>query len=610
MSTARAHLPVAPEAGTKDRAGAELVLAGALALFVVWFLACALSLERDAAMDDAYITYVYGRNFAEGHGLRFNPSDAAPTPGASSLLHAFFAAAASASGADPLVATRILGILAVVATGLVLGLTAARALRAPLGAGALVGAWLALGLALLPETVQHVAGGMETLLFVFVHAVYLAWMVRAADVERPPGVLVQVLGGVLAGIAVLTRPEGAAVACVTLVCLVWRHAATSGGILGSARRLAWALGSSALVVVAFLAWHRVYFDALFPNAFYVKTQSAIFGGGGLPGLASTLAFAWQRVLPLLVLAYVLTRVAGAGAAWRGRLLLLLPSVLVLLSLTRVIREMAGGFRYEFGMVVPFVLLVGIAALEVRQRSRAGFAGLVLATGACLPVLFAPPDAAYLNWLAHPRSPTAKWRQSGPQPNALAALGQDLARSGLGERATILLSGAGQVPYWSRFRAIDWVGLNDSYLSGREPRTLDEVWSYIDAAQPDAVMSVLPPAALDGAIARADDPNFASPLVQRFLGGFASELFERWDRERVAEMFRREMGYLREHYEFGVCYELGKRWRADWWLFVYVRRSSPHRDALHQAFAASPSADRTSDLSQHYPFDPRALGARP
>lgn len=592
-------------------AALELVVGAALLGFVVWYLACALSLHRESAMDDAYITYVYGRNLAEGHGLRFNPSDAEPTPGASSLLHAVFAAQAIARGADPLVATRWLGLACVALVGLTLGAAASRATRAPFGAGLLVGAWLALGLALLPETVVHVAGGMETMLFVGLHGVYLAWTVVALDRERPPGALVQIAGGLLALVLTLTRPEAAPLALATLVCLTLAQAGSldARGILASARRLAWAWGSTGVLLAGFLAWHVDYFGALFPNAYYVKSSSRIFGGGGLPGLASTAGFACLRLLPLLAIAFVLARVAGVRAEWRARLWLVAPATAVLLSLTRVIREMAGGFRYEFGLLVPFVLLVGVAVLELRRRSRAGYAAALAVGGLFLPLLFTESSSNLANWLAHPRSPTERWRQGGPQENALASLGVDLARTGLGQRATVLLSGAGQVPYWSGMRALDWIGLNDSYLSGREARTLDEVWRYIDEHRPDVIVSVLPPSASTGPTT-PDDPNFRSPSVQRFLTGFASELFERWDRERVAEMFRREMGYVREHYEFGACYQLGRRWRADWWVFVYVRGDSAQREALRAALAASSAVDRESDLGKHFPFDPRELTARP
>jgi hypothetical protein len=162
-----------------------------------------------------------------------------------------------------------------------------------------------------------------------------------------------------------------------------------------------------------------------------------------------------------------------------------------------------------------------------------------------------------------------------------------------------------VPWHSRLRSIDWVGLNDEHLAGREALTLDDVWRYIDGERPDLVMSILPPAAGDGAD-RAGDANFASANVQRTLGGRGSALFEHWDRERVAEMFWREMRYVRAGYEFGACYKLGTAWGDEWWVFAYVRRDSPQRARIQAVFASSTRADRASDLSKTFPFDPRNL----
>jgi hypothetical protein len=591
----------------RERATIEGVVGIAVLLFVVWYLACALSLWRDSAMDDAYITYVYGRHLAEGHGLRFNVADADPTPGSSSLLHVLLSSAAIARGIDPLVATRWLGLACVAFVGLVLGLAAARAARAPLGAGVLTGGWLALGLALLPESITHVAGGMETWLFIALHAACLAWFVCALDEAREPSAGFQLAGAGLALFVMLARPEGGPLALATFACatLARRRPTDRGGLAGAVRRFGWTWGATALGFAAFFGWHVSYFGSLFPNAYFVKTASKIFGGGGLPGLASTAQFVVLRLAPLLALAAILSRAAGTSGEWRRRAWLVVPALLVLASLTRVVREMAGGFRYEFGMLVPFVLLVGIGALDLRRRSRAAHAGVLLATGLCLPLCFTEANSNLSNWLAHPRSPTERWRQGAPQANALADVGLDLARSGLEDRATVLLSGAGQVPYWSKLRAIDWIGLNDNFLSGRDARTLDEVWRYIDERRPDAIVSVLPPAASAGQPTK-DDANFRAQAVQRFLGGFASELFERWDRERISEMFLREMSYVREHYEFGVCYQLGARWHADWWIFVYVRRDSPHRATLLEALRASKKIDVESDLGAAYPFDPRRL----
>ena len=107
---------------------ALLVVGGA---FVAWLLACIVAEHKDEPADDAYITYVYARNVAEGHGLRYNASDAEPTSGASSLVHVAVCAAAIDLGLDPLAFTRALGIALLLSIGLAFGLVGASIARAP-----------------------------------------------------------------------------------------------------------------------------------------------------------------------------------------------------------------------------------------------------------------------------------------------------------------------------------------------------------------------------------------------------------------------------------------------------------------------------------------------
>ena len=153
---------------------------------------------------------------------------------------------------------------------------------------------------------------------------------------------------------------------------------------------------------------------------------------------------------------------------------------------------------------------------------------------------------------------------------------------------------------------DWLPFDR--LSGREPLSLDQVWQYIDEQAPDVVMSILPPAAAsDGE--PDTDPNFQSANVQRTLAGRGSALFANWDRERVAEMFWREMLYVRERCEFGAAYKLGNAWGDDWWVFAYVRRDSPQRERIASVLVGSSGSDATSDLGKVFPFDPRQLGQR-
>jgi hypothetical protein len=283
-----------------------------------------------------------------------------------------------------------------------------------------------------------------------------------------------------------------------------------------------------------------------------------------------------------------------------------PALLVVLLYARAIHEMAGGYRYEYPLLAPLAcaLVVGLCAL--RRRSFTHYAATLSLGALAAPMLAASSSPQIAIWLAHPRSSAIMWWPSHvPQASALARLGLDLQSTGLGERATILLSGAGQVPYYSRFRAIDWIGLNHNELSGREALSVEQMWSYLDAQHPDLIFSILPPAA-PGTTRHEDDPNFNSKHVQRTLSGRGSALFEHWNHDQLADSFWHEMVWIRDHCEYATSYQLGPAWGGDWWVMVFVRRDSPLRATLLQTLSTSTRAERDVQLGRAFPFDPRNL----
>jgi hypothetical protein len=577
----------------------------ALAAFVAWLLACVLHSERGAAADDAFITYTYARNLAEGFGLRFNPTDADPTWGASSLLHTLFAAAAHRAGAHPLIATRALSIAAFLLLGAAFGWTSARIARTSSAAGVFAGLTVCGLWGLSQESATHMASGMDTLLFTLVHGLCVCWAALAVASRARVWTFV---GAVPLALLAVARPEGVVLAFLYVAAVVW---ARRGGrsLAASAVEVAPLAGFVALIALGVFVAQWSYFGQPHPNAYYVKVDSELFGASSawLPGIETTGRFLALRFAPLFVLAAVLATAARAPEeAVSSGLALLAPATLVALAYSGAIHEMAGGFRYEYPLLAPlaFALVLGLCGLL--RRSSSLFAGTLIVAGVIVPLLVSPTNPRLLTWLRHPRSLATGWLHEVPTDNALARLGLDLADTGLGQDATILLSGAGQVPYHSRWRAIDWIGLNTNRFSGREALSVEQMWSEIDALAPDVCFSILPPAA-PGSNSPAEDANWRSDAVQESLRGRGSALFKHWSTERLSESFWREMVWLRERCEFAAAYKLGPAWGSDWWVLVYVRRDSPHRARVLEVLENSRRRDANAQFGGVFAFDPRELG---
>lgn len=587
-------------------AAAGAAVAVATLAVLAWVLLCRLSDDRGHALDDAFITYVYARSVAEGHGIRFNAADPEPTEGSSSLLHVAAAAVAVRAGLDPLAATRGAGVALLLTIPLALGLAVARAAAVPRGAGIVVATAVLVLWCVLPETRWHLTTGMETVAFASANFWLFAWALAATVRREPPGTGSTLLGLVLLALLVGLRPEGVALAGGTLAAVVAARCLRSPApdLRAELRGMAPLAVAFAVVLAGFLGWKVAYFGDVLPNAYWVKAHNRIFGSSGalLPGALEVAQFLVLRWAPLAALAALALAAARAGRDALAVAVLVAPSLGVELLYARAIHEVAGGFRYGWPLLPPLVgaLAYGLA-LAWRRAPRAVLA-TATATIALVPPLLTDQFAPVFRWMRSPVASATGWTGYEYDTDALAKLGLDLRDTDLGPDATIVLSGAGLVPWYSRFFAIDWVGLNTNALSGREPMTVDEVWTYIERFRPDVVYSFLPPAT-PGVRSRQDDPAFRSPTVRSSLAGRGSALLSHWDRERVEEMFWREMTYVRDRTVFGACYEL---W-GDWVLLAYVRRDSPHRDALLRTLRGSGRAgcDRP-DLARLYVNDPRAL----
>lgn len=570
-------------------------------LFLGWYAACHLSNFRAFAVDDAFMTFIYGRNLAEGHGIRYNARDADPVEGYSSFLHVALTAMGYTLGLDGLTATKGLGVLLFMSIPLSMGLAGSRVARAPPGAGVLLTAAVLMMSFCLPDTRYHLASAMDTILFAAVNAWLFTWALWAALSPTKPTRGTGALGIPLLALVSIARPEGPVLAAAYLAVIP----AVCPPDERRERLRPWmvALAGWAILMTVYVVWKLWYFGHLLPNPYFVKSNHAVYGRGDvwLPGISSALGFLMSRFLPLTLIVLAMMLLEHVDARSRRAVLLVVPSLCIVIAYAGAIHELAFAHRYGYPFLFPLVGCLALWGAGAWDRFARTLTILTLAVVCAIPLLCAPGAKAMLGWVRHPIRSSTGWISHVPNGLAHAKLGLDLAETNLGQQATILLSGAGMAPYYSRFFAIDWIGLNTNRLSGRFPMTIEDVWGYIDARKPDVIYSLVPPAS-SGVTRRQDDPAFLGPVVQHSMSPAMSVLFEYWDRNRVEEMFYSEMQYVRDFYTFGAAYPLD----GPGMLLCYVRKDSPHRDTILPVLRNSRRADRTTDLATLYLNDPRSL----
>ncbi len=485
-----------------------------LAVILLGMLALLFAQTRHplAPSEDAYITYRYARNLAQGHGLVWNVGED-PVEGSTEFLWAASLAATSRlTGVSIEQGARALNL----AVGLLAVLTLAVAAFSLSGRRFLPSLFATLAFAVGPLS-YHIRSGFATplftlLLLVITIALYQLAFLPSGHRWRGRAFVILPLAGLLLG---LTRPEGV---LFTGMALVAAFILLDGA---GRRRL---LGMTTVLLVApglvYFLWRWRYFGYFLPNTFYVKSAGSLLHLRYFSDVYELFRF----MAPLLLLVGAGLMLDAPRAAVR-KLLILVPAFLFPWSYLLIDQSQNLGKRFQYP-VYPIFLLAAAMALgrltlsppALRRKNlaliAAGVAGstlllfapfvtlqrmtLVVALAGLLPGFKLLAGAAWgqrasqlaLAFLVVMTALTVFNAQlSYRLANSFyptmfddrEVIGKDLAPFA-DKGYTVVASEAGWIPYFSRWRAIDSFGLNDEYITHHG---LDE--AYLDRQRPDVIM---------------------------------------------------------------------------------------------------------------------------
>jgi hypothetical protein len=388
-------------------------------------------------IDDAYITFRYARNLAEGLGLVYNPGEW--VLGTTAPLWAILLGSGFKLGFTdlPWLATALSALCDAVTAALLVQCGLRMGWR-PIGA-ALVGvAW-----ALNPMSIAFATGGMETSLFVLLALGALALVSRGSQPAMAAG---------LAGLATLIRPEGALLAA-TVVGWTWivRRRQTWQAIVAAAAPMAIAGATLFLRYGSPLPNSVAAKQVAYTSTWPLENMVALLIQAGLPG--------WST--------YLLAVLPGAVG-----LIAALAGLVALVELTR------RGLPWLHRQAVPWHPFAAFAMLYFVFYVVVGLRGVRLFPWYLVPIepfylLGAASGLARLgawrsSWLAALlvlwQLPALDWRQPMlPVGEALGReelllnVGRDLGES-LPPSAVIAAPEIGALGYASNLRILDTVGL--------------------------------------------------------------------------------------------------------------------------------------------------------
>lgn len=419
--------------------------------------------------DDAFISYRYAQNLAMGHGITWNPGYP-PTEGYTNFLLVLILAPVIWAGLDPLLFTRVLSFICVIAMSGVLFTVA----RRQYGCSATVASMIAALIFLVPATEVLCLAGLETIIYAFI--LLITFIAGITFIDRNQ-LSHSIIFSCLLFLAMLLRPEAALL--YPIIFIAYAFAA----IRDKAPFRPQMVGLLALLVLgsAYLTWKYLHFGQLLPNPFYLKASGHAFISPD--GLHSVMSFIneYALLLFLVAISLILVLVAEHSEKRWNKLVMLTGfafAVVYCLFFTHIdtLMDIYGRFLYP---LVPLVILLATPTLakalgfieSVSERKAFVLPGLMVV----FLLAFAPTDISRLpgrlNWLASNHSLQPNESYMGKE----LRISKALARFPQIRMVRTAFADAGVMPYFSGAIWLDVVGLNDGFIA--RTREKDKLVDY-------------------------------------------------------------------------------------------------------------------------------------
>ncbi len=448
-------------------------------------------------LDDAYISMRYAENFANGHGLVYNPGER--VEGYTTFLWVFLLGIGNALGLSTRWLAKALGLGLSVSTVVLVSQawrfhpsisTRASGLAAGLlGSCGVFTAWA------MP--------GMEVPLVAFLLTLTGLAMVRDARLQDA-----WMLAGGAGALAMMARPDS----------IVWVGVLCAGAAMRALARRDWRHLRAPLVVAGlygpYFAWRFAYYGWLLPNTFYAKVgRSEAQVERGLEYVSDFLFWPsgalWLPVFLALPFAWTVwqryQRDAGLGI-W------VVGLVLHGLYVVSVGGDVMPAFRF-FSGVLPMLALCAGLAVAVWPRA---VAWLVLIAG------------LGFNLWSFENDPDLHRRI---ERGVVGLRGEEVGlwlREHVDPDALLATNTAGSVAYFSGLRTLDMLGLNDAHIAHRQMPGMGKGRAGHEKADGAYVFSRLPDIVHMGSARGRAKPVFRSDRELFRQPGFR----ERYRVERV------------------------------------------------------------------------------
>lgn len=438
--------------------------------------------------DDAFITFRYADNLARGEGLVWNSGED-PTEGFTSLLHVLLLVPLMSLGMEALDASRLIGLVFLLAISLTLYLVSIRNEKSGKAAALTVPTIMLMT----PASILLVMVGLETIPFTFLLLVSVILSAKTLSATHTSQWYRPITLALVWFLLALMRPEG-----LIVIFAVWAIAIIKR-IRRSEVHLV-ELGRATLLFLIpslfYLVWKWDFFGGLLPNPFFIKSSG--FGISPL-GLNSVLLF-FDNYAGLIALAFAALALVFGQRKWNLLSGSNINENLITLSITVVfvytafylrtdtLMDIQGRFLFP---LLPIVLLIASPLLTAGsvylfKVRTAFFPSSILALGIAIVVL-SGANWGSLRASYFPESFSNALRTSMAQfdGDKQLELANVLSEYSNIEGTKIAYGDAGKIPFFTRAPWLDPVGLNDTFLA--QSTSLGDSVDYFFAWEPDLIL---------------------------------------------------------------------------------------------------------------------------
>ncbi|HCU97722.1 MAG TPA: hypothetical protein DGM69_00065 [Chloroflexi bacterium] len=405
--------------------------------------------------DDAYITYRYAENLANGNGIVFNPGD--PVEGYSNLLYLLLLTPVFLVGASTHV--YVVSVVLNICFGIGALYVFANYTRDKFGNTN--GSLAAFVFVLTPPLWMWISSGMETILIVFLVLLLMVYIERIIEGAKD----LRILSLLLICIS-MARADGFVIASIVIFYLFLK---------GCFREMWWSLMVVVCTLSAYSIWRLYYYGDLLPNTYYAKVsgpliERVVFAVRQLWGISMNEGLFVYLLVAVLVFVQVFSNLYRK-AQLENQQLFKFETVFIFAWIFYWIYIGADHFVERF-LVVLYPL--GLIALfryigsDLGGRGRIFIVSMLIILQLRMVVL---DDRFLYTFHKYDRN---------------IELGQMIKEEYEGK--LLASDAAGKIPFYSGLQTIDMLGLNDRHIARIEPTFFEVGHNKFD---PDYVLSLCP-----------------------------------------------------------------------------------------------------------------------